>query len=510
MRSFDKQGVFIELYPNDAKIIGNQLLYLVRAFDRLKISKEQSYQNVKVFLEDRFSDMYAKWDNCVYPMYIHEIERLRELVMSIRRGFIRRERINEALNDDRHNNLQQSINDFEYDLSVIQEKEDFIQALLHKDLGYQDAKKYDIQHGDDLETVKQKLFKDGKADCFILFNDNLLEKKKAEWHDLVDNVMKECSEHRSLQIIVVDFSFCTYELNDFSVVQRNEEEMVNTASSTIATTLKPTAVVQPNDGTINILLLGESGVGKSTFINAFANYLAFDTLQQAQLKPHVLIPVSFLTTVGDDFEEKQVKFGEQDDSKNEDYSQPGQSVTQHCKSYPFTLRDDENKERKLCLIDTPGFGDVRGLAQDDINMQHILSHLNNLSHLSGVCLLMKPTNARLNIYFRSCFVQLFDLLGKSIRDRIMFCFTNARSTFYTPGNSAPLIKQLLKSPPMQDIRFDKTNTFCFDSESFRYLVARQNGIEFDPSAKQDYQDSWEKSSTESKRLLQYIDSKLTL
>ncbi len=33
---------------------------------------------------------------------------------------------------------------------------------------------------------------------------------------------------------------------------------------------------------INILLLGETGVGKSTFINAFSNFINFDTLKQAE------------------------------------------------------------------------------------------------------------------------------------------------------------------------------------------------------------------------------------
>lgn len=32
---------------------------------------------------------------------------------------------------------------------------------------------------------------------------------------------------------------------------------------------------------MNILLMGKTGIGKSTFINAFGNYLKYDTLKQA-------------------------------------------------------------------------------------------------------------------------------------------------------------------------------------------------------------------------------------
>ncbi|CAF5073565.1 unnamed protein product, partial [Rotaria sp. Silwood1] len=46
--------------------------------------------------------------------------------------------------------------------------------------------------------------------------------------------------------------------------------------------VKDEKLLSKTDQVINILLLGEKGVGKSTFINAFVNYLKFKTVEQAQ------------------------------------------------------------------------------------------------------------------------------------------------------------------------------------------------------------------------------------
>jgi GTP-binding protein EngB required for normal cell division len=249
----------------------------------------------------------------------------------------------------------------------------------------------------------------------------------------------------------------------------------------------------------NILLLGESGVGKSTFINAIVNYLTFDTLQQAHSKqPKVVMPVSFLMTVGDNFQEKIVRLGGED--PNEDHEHPGQSVTQYCRSYVFTI----GTRTKIRLIDTPGMGDTRGLDQDDRNMQHILSYINNLSHLNAICILLKPNESRLNIVLRSYFNRLLGFLGENVRHNIVFCFTNTRATFFAPGNSGPLLRQMIESHSSKDIPFAKTNTFCFDNESFRYLVALLNGIEFDDYQKEEYKQSWTNSVAESTRLIEYV------
>ncbi|CAF1920510.1 unnamed protein product [Rotaria magnacalcarata] len=203
---------------------------------------------------------------------------------------------------------------------------------------------------------------------------------------------------------------------------------------------------------INILLLGESGVGKSTFINAFVNYLTFGTVENSKRgKPVVLIPVSFLLITGDNFEERTVTFGDIDSLNNENFDHPGQSVTHHCKSYVFQL--DNISQKKICIIDTPGFGDTRGLDQDDVNMQHTLEYINDLTHINAVCFLLKSNASRVHNFFKTCLAQLLNSLRSTSRQNIIFCFTNARSTFYSPGDTAPLLKSVLKGTGFDGIPF---------------------------------------------------------
>jgi hypothetical protein len=256
-------------------------------------------------------------------------------------------------------------------------------------------------------------------------------------------------------------------------------------------------VIEKTD--INVLLLGESGVGKSTFINAFVNYLTFDSLEQAAAgEPVVLIPVSFLLTFSHNFQEFVVKFGDTD--RNEDHDHPGQSVTQDCRSYVFDIND----KFRLRLIDTPGIGDTRGLEQDTINTDRILSYINNFSHINAVCILLQPNITRLNVFFRTCILQLFTYLTPAARDNIIFCFTNTRLAFFAPGNTAPTLKSFLKELPMRDIPFIKKNSFCFDSESFRYLAAVKNNFYFDDYQQEECHKSWAASVMESERLFKFI------
>ena len=324
-------------------------------------------------------------------------------------------------------------------------------------------------------------------------SDRLMEKQSNEWNTYYNEMLREKSQPGNTVLLVyADFSQCEQLLSNFQLIRLPLNSL---PAATIVVKSQP----PPSKKEINVLILGETGVGKSTFINAFVNYLVFDSLQQAeQSQPVLLIPVSFLMTQADHFQEVNVKFGNLD--KNENFEHEGQSVTQQCKSYIFKLNDQTN----LRLIDTPGINDTRGVDQDNKNMEHIFTYINNLSHLNAICLLLKPNNSKLTTFFRSCISQLFNYLTPISYGNVIFCFTNARSTFFTAGDSGPLIREMLKKEYHDAIPFTKENTFCFDSESFRYLAAKKCGVEFEEFYQKECIKSWDQSVIQSIRLLQYI------
>ena len=442
----------------------------------------------------RARQLHLKFKN----QYINEIDSYFKLLSSNPNS-----PVNQKLLYELEIRVDNYLNDLSQILQDLELKARFVSHLTKQNFQYCNVAQYDLHNDNSPQKLVPLLSKDKKPADILCSNDTVNDSNLTKLNQLCSEMATRRQINRSLRLIYADFSYCPTVLNDMMIISSREQ--INEPITPQLPIEHPISSERPesDEDFINILLIGETGVGKSTFINALINYLAFDSLLQAQSnQPMVLIPVSFLITTGDHFQEHTVKFGKLDDSSSENFNHPGQSVTQHCRSYLFTLSQPEGK--KLCIIDTPGFGDTRGLGQDNMNMKHISEYLSNLNHLNAICFLLKPNESRLHIFLRTCLSQLLNLFGSNARQNLIFCFTNARSTFYTPGNTAPLLRTMLDSLHIQDIPFKKENTFCFDNESFRYLVALQNGIQFTDEEQKEYEMSWSNSSTESNRLVNYI------
>ncbi|CAF3545228.1 unnamed protein product [Rotaria sp. Silwood1] len=252
---------------------------------------------------------------------------------------------------------------------------------------------------------------------------------------------------------------------------------------------------------INVLLLGQTGVGKSTFINGLANYFCNDTLDEAvNDQIQAIIPSSFCYTDDDTFEEKHIKIEQISESENA--NDIGHSCTKQCQSFIFPVGN-----RNLRIIDAPGIGDTRGLEQDTKNFQEILTFISQYEHLNAICILFKPNEERLTILFRFCVNELLRHLHVSARDNIIFIFTNARTTFFKPGTTSTILKELLqqhKEKHNVDVPFTRENTFLLDNEPFRYLALRRNGIQLNNEQILSYQRSWDHSVKEYSNLMSRI------
>ncbi|KAI9204709.1 uncharacterized protein BJ171DRAFT_618835 [Polychytrium aggregatum] len=269
-----------------------------------------------------------------------------------------------------------------------------------------------------------------------------------------------------------------------------------------------------------ILVLGETGVGKSTLINALANYLTFDKITEiVQSEVLTLIPTCFFLYDVDTDQEIEITsnrlavtgFDPVEDDRhmnaaNNEKHTIGTSSTQHPRTYGFSSSLSSGR-RVICrIIDTPGMGDTRGIDQDKKNMDLIIKYIADYPEINGILMLLKPNNSRLTTWFRFCIKELLKSLHKDCVKNIIFMFTNARSTLYRPGDTMPALKKLLgevKRDSGVDIPVNKSNLFMVDNEAYRYLLARGK-VHFTEDEESDFHNSWKKSSETCQRLLDTI------
>ena len=150
-----------------------------------------------------------------------------------------------------------------------------------------------------------------------------------------------------------------------------------------------------------ILLVGETGSGKTTWINAFINYL-------------------YCVNKDDPFRLKIV------DEDNEDAQT--ESKTQCITIYRIQHQKGMALDYNITLIDTPGFGDTRGMTRDrqiTSDIHALFSRQNGyLEHINTVAFVMPASSSRLTDTQKYIMDSILSLFGKDLESCLTLFVTS--------------------------------------------------------------------------------------
>ncbi|EFX70703.1 hypothetical protein DAPPUDRAFT_30443, partial [Daphnia pulex] len=150
-----------------------------------------------------------------------------------------------------------------------------------------------------------------------------------------------------------------------------------------------------------ILMLGATGSGKSTLINAMVNYV---------------LGVEW----DDDFRFKLI---DEPADKSQAYSQTDLVTT-----YDLYEMKGSRLNYSLTVVDTPGFGDTRGLEKDKKIMQQIQDYFqcrHGIQQLEAVCFVVQSSLPRLTATQKYIFDSILSIFGQDIKDNIRLMVTFA-------------------------------------------------------------------------------------
>ncbi|CAK6982119.1 septin-5-like [Scomber scombrus] len=157
-----------------------------------------------------------------------------------------------------------------------------------------------------------------------------------------------------------------------------------------------------------ILLVGEIGTGKSALINALVNY-----------------------TMGVKFEENIWFEIVEDEKRSQLESQTSDVIT-----YKIFGFEDETLPYSLTIIDTPGYGDTRGIEYDVIISQRLFDlfrSVDGVHEIDAVGLLLKASENRVSDRIKYIFDSVTSLFGKDIEENIVPLITHSDGR--TPENA---------------------------------------------------------------------------
>ena len=152
-------------------------------------------------------------------------------------------------------------------------------------------------------------------------------------------------------------------------------------------------------GQFKMLLIGETGSGKTSFLNLMCNYGMIQTLgKQVNIE---------------DFKQFH-------DIKLEN----SLSCIMESKTDGATLYTIEYNTVNIGIIDTPGFGDSRGLHVDKQHVTKIIDALKTENYVNCVCLVINGRSSRMSATLRYVLSEITAILPREVLNNVIIIFTN--------------------------------------------------------------------------------------
>nr|XP_046186043.1 uncharacterized protein LOC124015128 [Oncorhynchus gorbuscha] len=228
-----------------------------------------------------------------------------------------------------------------------------------------------------------------------------------------------------------------------------------------------------------ILLLGATGAGKTTLVNVMINYilgvkwedyyrfkLIHEVTNRSQAESQTVVVTSY-----------------------ELYNQPGFQI-------PYSLT----------VIDTPGFGDTRGIAQDKMliqMMKNFLCHPLGIDHIDAVCFVVQASLVRLSHSQRYIFDSILSIFGKDVAENILMLVT------FVDGKHIPVLEAIKAANlPCKKNKKGLPTHFKFNS-SILFLKETESSSEEDDSDddhKAQCPEQWRSTFKEMKKFFQELES----
>ena len=141
------------------------------------------------------------------------------------------------------------------------------------------------------------------------------------------------------------------------------------------------------------LLLGQTGSGKTLILNSFINYILGIKIE-------------------DNFRYENV---------HENIDNPQYTITSNVTIYNIK---GVNRIPPIQIIDTPGFGNTKGIKYDKIISQQLEKIFKESIHsLNAVCFVARSSNARFSTSQKFIFSNILDLFGEDVLKNFIFLIT---------------------------------------------------------------------------------------